>query len=111
MQPPIVHTLLEEFGWRATCVVLGGLAVLIGAPLALRFIREHPTSRTDTRLVDGATVRDGLSSRAFWTVTVVFFCSTFLRTAPSFICRRCSPIAECLQPVPQWRCRHSVQRA
>jgi sugar phosphate permease len=78
--PPTVQVLLAQFGWRVTCTLLGAVVFVLGVPLAYGFIRERPsTSSGPAAEAAGATVSDGLRSRVFWTVTVVFFCSTLLQ--------------------------------
>jgi MFS family permease len=80
VQPPVVQALFDTVSWRATCLILGSLVLFVGAPLARRFIRERAAARAPAGVsADSATVRRALSSRAFWTVTVVFFCSTLLQ--------------------------------
>ena len=80
VQPPVVQFLLGRVGWRPTALMLGAAVVVVGAPLARRFLRERPSSGSDRwPSVDGVTVGDAVRSRAFWTITVVFFCSTFIQ--------------------------------
>jgi predicted MFS family arabinose efflux permease len=76
--PPLAETLIERFGWRRACAMLGGMVLAIGLPAVARFIRERPSEGPATSdgssAVRGATVREGLASRAFWiVVTVLFF--------------------------------------
>jgi MFS family permease len=78
--PPAVQALIGTLGWRTACLALSAIVLLVGVPVAHRFIRERPVSRFEAASsAVGATVRDGLSSRVFWTVTVVFFCSTLIQ--------------------------------
>jgi predicted MFS family arabinose efflux permease len=75
--PPVAEALIQRFGWRTACVILGGMVLVIGVPTVVRFIREGPFagSRAGARPA-GASVRDGLQSRAFWIMVVVLFWSS-----------------------------------
>jgi MFS family permease len=80
IQPPAVQFLLEGVGWRAACLVLGALVVIVGAPVAYWGIRApaHLGGTADPA-GDGVGVGDALASRVFWTVTAAFFCSTVVQ--------------------------------
>jgi MFS family permease len=75
--PPIAQALVDRRGWRAACAVLGGTVLVVGLPTVLGFIRERPATATAAaRISDGATVAAGLSSRPFWILVIVLFCSS-----------------------------------
>jgi MFS family permease len=75
--PPIAQALVDRAGWRMACALLGTGVLAIGLPVVLAFIRERPvTATTPATLGDGATVREGLASRAFWILVVVLFGSS-----------------------------------
>jgi cyanate permease len=46
---------------------------VIGVPIVARFIRERPVDRSTTTVLDGVSVRDGVTSRVFWILIVVLF--------------------------------------
>jgi predicted MFS family arabinose efflux permease len=53
------------------------MVLAIGLPTVLAFIRERPSSPAGRAMTgDGATVREGLASRAFWILVVVLFGSS-----------------------------------
>jgi predicted MFS family arabinose efflux permease len=67
-------------GWRAACVILGSMVVVIGVPAVAGFIRERPSDLHGTPpghsasiTSKGATVREALGSRPFWIVVAVLF--------------------------------------
>jgi MFS family permease len=75
--PPIAQALIDRAGWRTACALLGGMVLVVGLPGVLAFVRERPTTAAPPATThDGATVREGLSSRAFWILTVVLFGSS-----------------------------------
>jgi MFS family permease len=75
--PPIAQTLVDRAGWRTACALLGGMVLVIGLPTVLTFIRERPaTAAAPDTTGDGATVREGLTTRAFWILVVVLFGSS-----------------------------------
>ena len=75
--PPIAQALVDRAGWRMACALLGTGVLAIGLPVVLAFIRERPATATaPATLGDGATVREGLTSRAFWILVVVLFGSS-----------------------------------
>jgi MFS family permease len=75
--PPIAERLIAAYGWRRACLLLGGMVLVIGIPIATRFIRERPTPDRAAGLErEGATVRDGLRSYIFWILVAVLFGSS-----------------------------------
>lgn len=76
--PPAAQWLIAAAGWRSAFALLGGVVVLVGAPVAGLFVRERPRAagHGGARTLEGATVREGLRSRVFWlTVTILFVVS------------------------------------
>jgi MFS family permease len=75
--PPIAQALVDRAGWRTACALLGAMVLVIGLPTVLTCIRERPaTTAAPATTGDGATVREGLASRAFWIIVVVLFGSS-----------------------------------
>jgi predicted MFS family arabinose efflux permease len=74
--PPIAQWLIDQFAWRNTAAILGGVVLLIGWPLGL-CIREREGSAGEGRVAAaGASVRQGLGSKVFWIVAAVLFCGS-----------------------------------
>lgn len=71
--PPAAETLIQSIGWRPACVVLGALVIVIGVPVVARFVRERPLDHSPGAVLNGATVREGLSSLVFWILVTVLF--------------------------------------
>ena len=71
--PPAAEALIESVGWRRACVVLGAMVIVVGVPIVARFIRERPVDRGGTTVLDGVSVREGLTSRVFWILVIVLF--------------------------------------
>lgn len=83
--PLIAQRLIAAFGWRTAFAIVGGLILVVPAPLISRFLKENPqrmgllpdrASRTGSTLEDKPTV--GLSwceirqDRTFWWMTAAF---------------------------------------
>jgi hypothetical protein len=73
--PPIAQALIDRAGWRIACALLGGMVLVVGLPGVFAFVRERPSAAPATTH-EGATVREGLASRAFWILIVVLFGSS-----------------------------------
>ncbi len=74
--PPIAQKLIDTFHWRSSALILGGVVLVIGWPLAL-LVRERPGAIAERdKASSGATVREGLKSRVFWIVAGVLFCAS-----------------------------------
>jgi MFS family permease len=71
--PPAAEALIRVVGWRTACVVLGAMVLVVGVPIVSRYIRERPVERGTAALLDGATVREGVTSRVFWILVIVLF--------------------------------------
>jgi MFS family permease len=71
--PPATEALIQAVGWRQACLVLGALVLVVGVPIVARFIRERPVERGTATVLDGASVREGLTSRVFWILVIVLF--------------------------------------
>ncbi len=64
--PPLAQALIGSYGWRTAYIVLGALVLLSGIPLTALFVRERVRDAHAVVKLDGATVREGVRSRAFW---------------------------------------------
>src|SRR5262245_38538174 len=71
--PPAAEALIQTIGWRSACLALGAMVVVIGVPVVSRFIRERPGERGANAVLDGVSVREGVTSRVFWILIVVLF--------------------------------------
>jgi len=71
--PPAAEALIQSIGWRQACMVLGALVIVVGVPIVARFIRERPVDHRTDAILDGATVREGLTSPVFWILVTVLF--------------------------------------
>ena len=74
--PSAAEALIDAVGWRGACVTLGAMVLAVGVPIVARFIRERPAAASDQRIQDGVPVRRALTTRAFWIVVTVLFCSS-----------------------------------
>jgi MFS family permease len=82
VHPATTQTLLRLAGWRTTYAILGVAIVVIGVPLALRFIRDREATRPRAAATaDGVSVSDGLATRMFWILAVVVFCSSLAQSS------------------------------
>jgi predicted MFS family arabinose efflux permease len=75
--PPAAQALIGTLGWRGAFLALGGMVLAIGLPTVMRFVRERPQSGSagDVRFA-GSSVREAMSSRVFWILVIVLFCSS-----------------------------------
>lgn len=79
--PPIAQALIGTCGWRNTTVILGGIVLLVGWPLAMR-VKERPDAIAENKshgsgaTVQGATTGEGLRSYIFWIIAAVLFCGS-----------------------------------
>ena len=75
--PPIAEALIDRYGWRRACLVLGAMVLVVGLPTVGRFVRQRSVPRAAARAhADGASLREGLQSRVFWILVVVLFGSS-----------------------------------
>jgi predicted MFS family arabinose efflux permease len=75
--PPIAQALIGAAGWRVAFAVLGAMVLVIGLPGVVVFVRERPAAPgAAAPAAQGASVREGVASRAFWILAVVLFCSS-----------------------------------
>ena len=72
--PWLAQRVIDAHGWRVAYQVLGALVLVMGIPLTALFVRERPGG--DGKPADGASVREGLGSRAFWLLVAVLFLSS-----------------------------------
>ena len=72
--PPIAAALIATFGWRTAYVFLGGVVLVAGLPIAHWLIEDPPArQRSSSGTLPGSTLRQALSTRAFWTFVGSFF--------------------------------------
>ena len=71
--PPAAEALIETVGWRHACLVLGAMVLVVGIPIVARCIRERPADRGAATVLDGVSIREGVTSRVFWILVVVLF--------------------------------------
>jgi len=71
--PPAAEALIQALGWRWACVALGAMVLIIGVPTVAHFIRERPGESGIKAVLDGVSVREGVTSRVFWILIVVLF--------------------------------------
>jgi MFS family permease len=76
--PPLAQTLISTAGWRNAYFTLGALVLVFGLPLTALFVRErdarHSTEKpAASGVTSGATVGEGLRSRAFWVLIATLF--------------------------------------
>jgi MFS family permease len=78
--PPVAQALVSAYGWRTAYASLGTLALLLGLPLSMRYIRDRriqslPNTRHSSAILSGLTWQKGLRSVAFWIIVGVLFVS------------------------------------
>jgi MFS family permease len=74
VQPPATQALIDWVGWRGAYVAIGASILVIACPILATFVRERPDFRvTEGTTAAGASLGEGLRSRIFWTLVVVFF--------------------------------------
>ncbi|HVW84789.1 MAG TPA: MFS transporter [Bryobacteraceae bacterium] len=65
--PPLAQAFITSIGWRSAYFVLGAMVLVFGLPLTALFVRERGAAEQPGKPAQsGATVREGLRSRAFW---------------------------------------------
>lgn len=75
--PPIAEALIARYGWRQAAAVLGAAVLVIGPPLAARFVRQRPLPPPTAAMQrNGGSVTEGLRSRVFWILVAVLFGSS-----------------------------------
>lgn len=75
--PPAAEALIRVAGWRGTFAALGAMVLVLGVPTAATFIRERPSTHAAGRVAHaGANVREAMTTRAFWIIVTVLFCSS-----------------------------------
>ncbi|MFN7994031.1 MAG: MFS transporter [Bryobacteraceae bacterium] len=75
--PPLAQWIIAGYGWRVAYVCLGVVVLLLGIPLTALFVRERPRDhRQSHTILDGATVGEGIRSRAFWILVGTLFLSS-----------------------------------
>ncbi|MDN7681574.1 MFS transporter [Burkholderia cenocepacia] len=86
---PLARSLILEFGWRNTYLVLAALIVLIGWPLSYLFVRESRRESIARLDIPGPvaveiTPMAAFTSRAYWTVIL----------ASCLVCASCAALAK-----------------
>ena len=71
--PAAAQALIDAVGWRRACLVLGAMVLVVGVPIVASVIRERPIDRDAASRLDGASVREGVTSRVFWILVIVLF--------------------------------------
>ena len=84
--PSLVQFLIAQGGWRLAYGVLGGVCVVVAAPVVALFLRNTPeemgllpdgggvsASTTVARPHSGLAVADALRTRTFWQLALLFF--------------------------------------
>jgi MFS family permease len=80
--PPAAQWFIGQAGWRSTFAGLGAIIVVVGVPIAATFIRErHRPGVALPRILEGATVREGLRSRVFWLTVAILFIASITQNA------------------------------
>jgi MFS family permease len=75
--PALAEALIDQIGWRGAFLVLGSMVLVFGVPTVAACIHQRPATPTSNHTgATGSTVREALSTRAFWTLVTVLFCSS-----------------------------------
>ena len=75
--PPVAAALIGALGWRGAFAALGGMVLAIGLPVVALVVRDRPrTGSSAGSAYAGQTVREAMSSRVFWILVTVLFCSS-----------------------------------
>jgi MFS family permease len=74
--PWLAQRIIDAHGWRVAYRVLGALVLVMGVPLTALFVRENPGDPRAAPSAQGASVSEGLRSRAFWLLVAVLFLSS-----------------------------------
>jgi MFS family permease len=83
--PPAAQALIHANGWRIAWLVCGLATVLAALPAAVVFIRDRGVEKNQaTAASSGASVREAVRTRAFWTLVVVLFGGT-IATSGAFV--------------------------
>jgi MFS family permease len=84
LHPPAAEALIRAVGWRTACQLLGGLVLVVGLPIVIRFVRERPATVSDARAnerAEGASVGEAVLSRPFWILVGVLFSSSIAQNS------------------------------
>jgi MFS family permease len=72
--PPLAQTLISTVGWRNAYFGLGAMVLIFGLPLTALLVREREVAPSvEERVASGASVGEGLRSRAFWFLIATLF--------------------------------------
>ena len=72
--PPLAEMLIRVTGWRTAFAILGAMVLSVGLPLGWCVRERAATVRSRLAQANGATIREGLLSSAFWIIVAVLFC-------------------------------------
>jgi MFS family permease len=83
VHPSVSQALVDLAGWRTACLLLGAAILVIGVPVATRFVRQRADGSAALPNAEAGTdVKSALRFRVFWTITVVVFGSTVAMNGP-----------------------------
>jgi MFS family permease len=84
VHPPAAEALIRAAGWRTACQLFGGLVLIVGLPVAIRFIRERPATVSHllaSERAEGTSVGEAFASRPFWILVGVLFSSSIAQNS------------------------------
>lgn len=73
--PMLAQAVMAARGWREAYAVLGAVALIVGLPVAGRFVHERGEARIAGRLEvrPGAAVKEAVGTRVFWLLACTVF--------------------------------------
>ena len=73
--PVVAQGVLGRFGWRSAYACLGGIALLLGLPLSLRYVVDRGAEHKNSEVLpqSGMHWQEGLRSFPFWIIVTVLF--------------------------------------
>ncbi len=84
---PLVHALIDGFGWRTALVILGAVNLALGAPIHWLLLPKEKLAPPSTRTSGGpetrGPLRAALAMPVFWALAVVFATSGAIFSAVS----------------------------
>jgi MFS family permease len=82
LHPPLLEALIGLAGWRAALAILGLAALVLGVPLAARWLRAPPLAAARSgAAAEGVAFGDGLRSLPFWILALCILCSTSVQNS------------------------------
>jgi MFS family permease len=80
--PVLAQRLIQTLGWRPALAILGLIPLVIGLPVTAALVRERGRTKGGrAQILSGATVREGLRTRAFWIIVGVLFIASISQNA------------------------------